>query len=135
MKRWAVVLVPVIVLAACSSSSSHTLNGTLTLQDTSSVTVGEGKYEGVCIAAVDSGYTDIDDGAQVTVTNSKGKIIGASSLHAKGPTSDGECVWKFAVDGIPDSDFYKVEVAHRGGLTFSKDEMTANHWKAQLTLG
>jgi hypothetical protein len=43
------------------------------------------------------------------------------------------CVYTFAVEGLPSSDFYKVEVSHRGQVTYTKEQVTSG--PVELSLG
>jgi hypothetical protein len=36
---------------------------------------------------------------------------------------------------LPKTDFYKVEVSHRGALTYSYDDMKSQNWTVGLKLG
>lgn len=72
--------------------------------------------------AGDGGYDDIRGGALVTVQDSSGKIVGTGALDS-GYDSGIICVFSFRVADVPDdSDFYSVEVSHRGGLTYTNAE-------------
>jgi hypothetical protein len=67
---------------------------------------------------------DIRRGAIVTVYDASGAIIGTGQLEA-GAGTDGSCVFPFAIDDVRVGDFVQVEVAHRGRLTYSADEVAA----------
>ena len=45
------------------------------------------------------------------------------------------CTYKFTIPALPDSDFYKVEVSHRGGITYSKADLEAQGWSVSTSLG
>jgi hypothetical protein len=79
------------------------------------------------------GYTDIKDGTTVSVTDSTGKLIGTGALSG-GTLAAGVVRFKF-VANVPDTDFYKVEVANRGAIPFSKADLTTKDWSVGLTLG
>ncbi|MEU7470761.1 hypothetical protein AB0A94_19890 [Streptomyces sp. NPDC044984] len=69
------------------------------------------------------GYSDIDFGAQVNVTDAAGTLVAVGSLGFGEKTELG-CEFPFTVDDItPGSKFYTVEVSHRGGLTQTEDEL------------
>ncbi|MEV7861583.1 hypothetical protein AB0O86_22820 [Streptomyces hirsutus] len=71
------------------------------------------------------GYSDIDFGTQVNVTDAAGTLVAKSSLGLGQKTELG-CEFPFTVDDItPGSKFYTVEVSHRGGLTQTEDELRA----------
>lgn len=65
------------------------------------------------------GYDDIVGGASVTAYNSAGDIIGTSSLGG-GVAVGKNCMFPFEVTGLEESDFYQVEVSHRGKVTVAK---------------
>jgi hypothetical protein len=69
------------------------------------------------------GYSDIDFGTQVNVTDAAGTLVAVGSLGLGEKTELG-CEFPFTVDDItPGSKFYTVEVSHRGGLTQTEDEL------------
>ncbi|WP_437095204.1 hypothetical protein [Streptomyces sp. enrichment culture] len=71
------------------------------------------------------GYSDIDFGTQVNVTDAAGTLVAVGSLSFGKKTELG-CEFPFTVDDItPGSKFYTVEVSHRGGLTQTEDELRA----------
>jgi hypothetical protein len=81
-----------------------------------------------------NGYDDIRIGTQVTVTDAAGTIIGTGHLGA-GTYDEPYCRWTFAVAGLPTSQFYAVEVSHRGRITKSSTELARIGWNVDLTLG
>lgn len=114
------------------SSPSHPLTGTMTLTTAS---LFKGKDQS-CVGS--KGFDDIDSNAQVTVTDGDGKLLATGSL-GEGHLADGStvtCVFPLNVaTKLPKADFYKVEVSHRGALTYSYDQMQAQNWDLSLTLG
>lgn len=75
-----------------------------------------------------NGYDDIRQGAQVVITDSTGATVGVGQLSAGEPSvvSDRatKCVLRWQVPDIPDgSDFYAVEVSHRGKVQYSRAEV------------
>ncbi|MGX1565615.1 hypothetical protein [Streptomyces sp. NPDC055506] len=70
------------------------------------------------------GYSDIDFGTQVNVTDA-GTLVAVGSLGFGEKTELG-CEFPFTVGDIaPGSNFYTVEISHRGGLTQTEDELRA----------
>lgn len=126
-----VVLVVVVAALAVRSlvtrSPSHTIAGTMTLYESSGGLNGAYCYG-------ESGYDDIEDGAEVRVTDEDGTLIGSGNLES-GRMDAGDCVFKFEVPDVKDTSYYSVEVSHRGGLSFSKSEMESNGWEVHATLG
>jgi hypothetical protein len=131
----AVVVVGAVVAVALvgsgSGESTHTIRGTMTLIDSD-----VGGSSGDCYGT--EGYDDIEQGAQVTVKNGSGKTLAVSDLQA-GSSDDEDfmvsCEFGFVVRDVPDASFYDVTVSHRGGVSFSKDEMERKNWHVRLTLG
>jgi hypothetical protein len=102
----------------------HTITGTMTLisSDLSDSCQGSG------------GYDDIGPGTAVTVRNGEGETIGTGRLGEGTLHGVIGCTYPFEID-VPDEDFYRVEVSHRGELEFSKDEMEQNDWTVDASLG
>ncbi|MFF4461192.1 hypothetical protein ACFY13_16760 [Streptomyces mirabilis] len=102
-------------------------DGTLTLAE-----VGAGLETGEPCSGT-GGYSDIDFGTQVNVTDADGTLVATGSLGL-GEKTEAGCVFPFTVDGIaPGSKFYTVEVAHRGGLTQAEAALRAGG--LEFTLG
>ncbi|MGW3667409.1 hypothetical protein [Streptomyces sp. NPDC005141] len=94
-------------------------DGTITLTD-----VGADLEDGEPCSGT-GGYSDIDFGAQVNVTDAAGTLVATSSLGL-GEKTEAGCAFAFTVDEItPGSKFYTVEVSHRGGLTQTEAELRA----------
>jgi hypothetical protein len=97
----------------------------------------------------EGGSSDINEGADVTVRNQSGETIALGSLgpgqlqEAFPGGSDRDkygafglaCVFSFEVGEVPDAEFYSVEVSHRGETSYSRDDMEANSWTVELSLG
>lgn len=136
-------LVLVAALAGCSgagkpapsssSPTSWTVDGTLELHTTS---LGGGSLEDIMSGKVPckgaGGYDDIAAGAQVTVTDETGKVVGVGNLAGGRYGDSGACLFTFEVDGVqPGRPFYGVEVSHRGVVRFQGDAVK----EPKLTLG
>ncbi len=86
------------------------------------------------------GYDDISVGAPVTVTNESGTTIATARL-SQGEIVDTyrasviTCEWSFAIEDVPDAEFYDIEVSHRGTLTYSREEMEKMEWEVAFELG
>jgi hypothetical protein len=117
-----------LTLIMRGGSSSHTINGTLTLTD-SDFNWSVGK---ACTGS--GGYSDISEGADVTVKNESGRIIANATLEA-GTGAAGPCLFPFHVKGVPDAKFYAIEISHRGELRYSKDELAKQNWIVLPSLG
>ncbi|MBC3190987.1 hypothetical protein H7X46_07920 [Pseudonocardia sp. C8] len=68
------------------------------------------------------GYSDIRGGATVTVYDAEGGVVGTGQLEP-GAGSYGQCTFFFEVRDVPRSDFYLVEVSHRGKVPYSAAEV------------
>ncbi|MGW0777682.1 hypothetical protein ACWD01_29450 [Streptomyces sp. NPDC002835] len=69
------------------------------------------------------GYSDIDLGTQVNITDATGTLVAHGSL-GPGEKTEAGCQFSFTINDItPGSKFYTVEVSHRGGLTQTEDEL------------
>ncbi|MFH9862497.1 hypothetical protein [Streptomyces sp. NPDC017202] len=107
------------VSLADGSEETFGTDGTLTVTG-----IGAGLDSGDLCTGTD-GYSDIDFGAQVSVTDAAGTLVAKGSLGI-GQKTDLGCEFPFTVDDItPGSKFYTVEVSHRGGLTQTEDELRA----------
>lgn len=94
-------------------------DGTLTLTEVG-VALGSGEP---CSGT--GGYSDIDFGTQVNVTDADGTLVATGSLGL-GEKTEAGCAFPFTVDEIPPgSKFYTVEVSHRGGLTQTEADLRA----------
>jgi len=89
-----------------------------------------------CPQGPGGGYDDVQEGAQVTVSNSSGNVLAVGRLE-NGIYNGGSMhvTFEFTVDDLPDAAIYQVEVAHRGALTYSKRDLTVRGWTVDLTLG
>ncbi len=146
----------VLVAAACLSgdgngeslkatpgeSAERVLTGTLTLAaGNSSVPAHPDSLRvagEVCVAV--GGYSDIKEGASVTVRDENGTVIATSRLAQGstteyGVTNDVPCAFPFAVRDVPEASFYTIEVSRREGLTYSQEELTALGWEVAFELG
>lgn len=79
------------------------------------------------------GYSDIGEGAAVTVYDASGKIVSAgkitgSTYHA------GECKFQWSAASIPaGAGPYQFEISHRGKMTITEQDARAG--AIHLTLG
>lgn len=113
--------------APTGTPETFRLSGTLSL-DTGVVNYGSAKS---CSGT--GGYSDIVQGAPVTVRDGAGDVIATGVLGA-GVLTD-RCLFEFTVARVPAVPFYTVEVSRRGGLTYSHAEMVAMGWFVSFTLG
>lgn len=114
-------------------SPAPDIKGTIEL--TSSDVVAD-PSDGSCTSG-DGGYDDISEGAQATLTDESGTVIGTTQLEA-GKQGDSATVCDFSFDFgtvTAKPKFYSVQVSHRGTITDSAAELEANDWLFELTLG
>lgn len=126
----------VLLLAGCGvgDSPQHPdLHGTLTL--------GFGAEMLGKTCAGKGGYSDINEGAAVVVTDQDGRIVGTGSLSAGAPAGSrvgftaARCEFTFTIPGRLNEQFLGVEVSHRGRQTYSRAQLDAASWDVRLTLG
>lgn len=117
-------------------AEKHTVSGTMTVY---AGTLGY-KFGEFCSGR--GGYDDIQVGTNVTIKDGTGTIIGTGSLgrgRAAEPVGVENyalgCEFSFRVPDVRKAAFYEVEVSHRGGLTFSYDELKTKGWFVRATLG
>lgn len=68
------------------------------------------------------GYSDLSPTAAVKVSDQSGTLLAKGHMTGSYGTS-GYCVFDFTVAGVPrGSKFYEVEIARRGGLTYTEAE-------------
>ena len=107
------------VLAGCGGSSALTIHGTLEVSDFSN----DGSS---CLFGSDSGYSDLAQGTQVTVSAPDGTVLGSGALGD--PQSGGNgvvCDFPFTIKNVQGGEpRYGIAVSHRGTVWFSPKEVT-----------
>jgi Protein of unknown function (DUF732) len=102
-----------------------TVTGSFTLRDDSpnmyapAITVSGSSCSG------SGGYSDIDEGRQVTVKNGKGDILTTTVLES-GEGGRFLCTFKFWFDITEGEDRYVVTVSRRGDMSYSFAELKDN---------
>jgi hypothetical protein len=111
-----------LIVALTVGRAGHTLNGTITVFDDSAFG---------CDLSL--GYSDMQEGARVIVTDSDDEVVASSTLEE----GEGElwCEFPFTVDDVPDRDEYWVEVGDRGEIHYDKSELEDMNWELDLSLG
>jgi hypothetical protein len=117
--------------ATSTTEERHSLSGTFLLNGTKGEEFLEGEA-GSCSGT--SGYDDIEDGAQVTVTNEANTVIGTGYLE-RSENIDLACRFYFTVPNLPVAKFYSIEVSHRGQVRYSYEQMQGENWNVSLDLG
>jgi len=79
------------------------------------------------------GYSDIAEGASVTVYDAAGKARAIGSLQHSDRMSTGACSFAITVPDVPDGEqIYQVEVTHRGKVSVTADAAKAGLVSLQL---
>jgi hypothetical protein len=85
-----------------------------------------------CPGGSGGGFDDLVAGAQVVVEDGARTVLATSTLTG-GVINTRGCTFTFKVQ-VPDADFYRVTVTHRGTLTYSRNQMVANGWRVTARL-
>lgn len=111
------------------AKAAFSLSGTLTLAS------GVPDLAGTSCKGT-GGYSDIGSGTSVTVYDAAGTVIGSDTLsngRTSGASLYGRCDFLFSVPNVPDgSNFYQVEISHRGKLTVAVADAKAGRFAASL---
>jgi hypothetical protein len=119
------VILLAIVLAAAFGTwmifkpKPFTLVGSITLTDDRSVSAlyNQDGCHGT------GGYSDIAEGAPVTVYNADGRIVSTGTISYSTGLSSTSCYLGFTAFDVPGGQGpYQYEVSHRGRLTFTEDQ-------------
>jgi hypothetical protein len=100
-----------------TTAEVHTLTGTLDVYDPFS-----------------GGYSDIDTGGQVAVTNAAGTLIGTGTIDSVNLGSN-VATYHFTVPNLPRSDWCRVNIGHRNPMSCTYGELEGQGWNIGLTLG
>jgi hypothetical protein len=102
--------------------------------------IGTDRETGACWGQ--SGYSDIRAGTIVTIYDSSGAIVGGGSLAdpqydlTSVASKRFYCEFKWSASDIPNDDVgYSVEVASRGRVFFSAEQLKSNGWELNTVLG
>jgi hypothetical protein len=115
--------------ADTASPVTHEISGNLVLRG--------GSIPALRCEAGWEGYADIAAGADVTVTDTAGRVIALGRLDAGTPTqpSEYDCDFAFHVEDVPVVAIYGIEVSHRGVQRFSQRDLENTGYFVNLTLG
>ena len=135
-----------LVAGACSpvggaspsaTPPQQTISGSMVLTgSTSAGTIRRTDGASGCVGL--GGYGDIQSGAQVTLRDGTGQVIGLTTLGSGRMTRDDaliDCRFEFAFADIPEAAFYSVEVGRRGEVRASSEDLSARGWTFAMTLG
>lgn len=87
---------------------------------------------GGCVAF--GGYDDIQAGAQITVKDQTGTIIGIGELEPIYTVDGDRCVFVFSLD-VPEATFYTLEMGRRGEQAYSRQDLEQAGWRVDLSIG
>lgn len=138
-RRRLVVIGLLVVLAAAGGAflllggggKHQDIVGAFTLKDTDN---GFGGANGRPCHGT-GGYSDIQEGTQITLSDGNGKVIGTSALESGKVTGPSECDFVFTIKNVPKVDFYKLEISHRGQLSYSYSDLQSTGFLVFPTLG
>jgi hypothetical protein len=138
----AVVAIAAATLSGCTAPQSKptpkplqaagTITVPINVADVMDGTISD-DYGAPCLA--EDGYDDISSGAQVVITDSKGKTVGVGELNAgKVSSTQSKCEFEFTINGIPaGSKFYGIHVGNQNrGVVQEQADQIGN---VQLKLG
>jgi hypothetical protein len=83
----------------------------------------------------DGGYSDIAPGMPVTVADEKGTILASTTIPETGEDLGFGCIWTLRVAVPDDAAQYSIEGGRRGAVTYSHQELQAQHWQVSLGIG
>lgn len=114
------------------AATSFTITGSMTLTDSdinnpSISSDAAGNCHGT------GGYSDLQDGAQVIVTDPAGKTVALGTLGEGVEATVTSCLFPVNVPAVPTGlQFYGVAVTHRGSVQYSPEQLKTG---VSLTLG
>lgn len=141
-RRWPIYAAAGAVLALLLAGAafllrdqSFTVTGTITVIDSNGNGLTFGPGSGQCHGR--GGYSDLTETTQVVITDAAGTVVATGAVDgfgtpaaSAGRVSPDRCVLAFTVKDVPAGhDFYTIEVARRGKLTYP-----AEHYGKPLRL-
>ncbi|MET3812327.1 hypothetical protein [Arthrobacter sp. UYEF3] len=127
MKKTMIIAAAGLLTLTGCGASSFKAEGTMTLglDGVTQHAPGGGECDGY------GGYDDITPGAQVVI-KAGGSTVGKGEL-GEGKYEGGWCRFQFTISKVKGgSDFYSVEIANRGEIEYTEDELTKG---VKLSLG
>ncbi len=113
-----VIGIAVVAFTADRAPDTFEIQGAITLEDNITTSGLPSGYE----CAGKGGYKDIGPGVAVTVMDEAGTLLAKGAIGKSSGGASG-CWLDFTVPSVPrGSQFYKVEVSHRGELTYTESE-------------
>lgn len=117
----AIIVVIVVLIVNAVTPHAFATGGTLSVSATG--IVGGTQDGDECHTT--GGFTDIETGAQIVVTDDQGKTVAVGELGGGKVAAEGlACQFPFTIKDIPaGSKFYKVEISHRGGPQYTERQL------------
>lgn len=109
--------------------ATYDVRGTMTLTQANAIDQPGERCNG------SGGFDDIRQGTQVTVSDGGGDLLAIGELGSGTKLDVLHCEFDVTVEDVPVADFYEIEVASRGGINYSFEDMEAAGWRVDLTLG
>jgi hypothetical protein len=117
---------PIAVPSTTVAVATFTLTGTMELAGATHWRRVSTQCEGI------NGYDDIAEGTSVTVYSGSGQVVGTGQL-TDGVVFGTRCSLSVLVEKVPlGSDFFQVEVSHRGKLTLSAADAKAGKFSGTI---
>jgi hypothetical protein len=127
--RVTIALFAITTGAVACGQAPRVLTGSLVLNSRDVQQFGTAECQG------SGAFASFDEGAEVIVRNESDEIIGTGELGAGHQGfSDRRCEFSFTIDGLPDANFYRLEVAGRDGPTYSEGDLAALDYQVDLEL-
>ncbi len=79
-----------------------------------------------CSSGLGGGYQDLAEGANITVTDGTGAVIAVGTLGS-GVMDGAGCHLGYRIQ-VPETEFYRITVSHRGTLSYSRDQLHSSGW-------
>lgn len=127
-----------LVPEAADEADGDQITGTFTLTDS------EGFFGTWNSCIGEGGFSDFGPGMNVTVRDGDGSVIGSWSTRSLTNADDEAetarsldtwCIVAFEVELTDEADFYLINVGRRGEISFTRDELAAQNWRVELSLG
>lgn len=134
-RRWLIYAAAAALAVLLAGAAIFYITRDKSFTVTGTITVNDRDGNGLTVAGDNTkcegrgGYADLTKTAQVVVTDAAGAVVATGAIDDFGTRTNDygriiRCVFTFTVYGVPAGhDFYGVEVAHRGKLTYSAEQL------------
>ncbi len=127
----AIGLAAAMLLSGCGGT--RLITGTITVFD-KNLLYGVELTGLPTVCLMSEGYRDIKYGANVTVRDGAGTVLGISELKLPTSVKATSCEYPFAVT-VGNSEFYSIKIGNRREVIYSKADLESQGWTLGLTLG